>query len=149
MKVILLRDVEKLGKKGDVKEVADGYARNFLLPKKLVKIATKKALEALEKEKELMAKKAEEELKKIQEIVSKIDGEEIEIPAKVKPENKELYAKISAQKIAQALQKKGVKVKKEQIKLESPIKELGEYKATVSFDHGLEAQINILVTEEK
>jgi len=149
MKVILLQDVEKLGKKGDVKEVADGYARNFLLPKKLAKIATKKALAILEKEKELIAKKAEEELKKIQEMVSKIDGEEIEIPVKVKPGKKELYAKVSTQKIAQELLKKGIKVKKEQIRLDAPIKELGEYKAVVTFEHGLEAEINILITEEK
>ena len=147
MKIILLKDIKNLGKEGDVKEVADGYARNFLLPKNLVKIATKKALGELEKEKELEAKKAEKELKAIQEIVSQVDGQEIGISMKLK-ENGEIYGSVTPYKISQALKKKGFDVKKIQISLKEPIKKLGEYPATVNFDHGLEAEVKVIVAEE-
>lgn len=147
MKVILLKDIKTLGKEGDVKEVANGYARNFLLPKNLVKIVTKKALEELKREKKLEAKKAEEELKVIQEVVSQIDGQEIEISMKLK-ENGEIYGSVTPFKISQALKKKGFEVKKTQIGLKEPIKKLGEYPAMVNFDHGLEAEVKVIITEE-
>lgn len=147
MKIILLKDIKNLGKEGEVKEVADGYARNFLLPKNLVKIATKKALEELEKEEELEAKKAEKELKAIQEIVSQVDGQEIGISMKLK-ENGEIYGSITPYKISRALKKKGFDVKKTQISLKEPIKKLGEYPVTVNFDHGLEAEAKVIVSEE-
>ncbi len=148
MRIILLKDVEKLGKKGEAKEVAGGYARNFLIPKKLAKPATKKALEKLERERQVAAQKAEKELKQIQEQVSKIDRQEIEIPVKIK-KNEEIYGSITPRKISQALKKKGFKVKKHQIKLKESIKELGEYPVTVSFAHGLEAEIKVNITEEQ
>ncbi len=148
MKVVLVEDIENLGKKGDIKEVADGYARNFLLPNKLVKQATKKVLEKLEKEKEIVTQKAEDELKAIQEIISKIDGQEIEIPMKLK-EKGEIYGSITPYKISQALKKKGFDIKKTQINFKEPIKKLGEYQVTINFDHGLEADIKVTITEEK
>lgn len=147
MKVILLKDVENLGKEGDVKEVADGYARNFLLPNNLVKLATKKALEELEKAKELVAQKAEKELKTTQEFVSQVDGQEIEIPMKLK-EDGEIYGSVTPYKISQALKKKGFDVKKTQVSLKEPVKKLGEYPVAISFDHGLEAEVKAIVVEE-
>ena len=148
MKVILLKDIDNLGKEGDVKEVADGYARNFLLPKKLVKVATKKTLSELEKEKELVAKKAEEELKAIQEIVSQVDGREIEISMKLK-EGGKIYGSVTPYKISRALKQKGFDLKKTQISLKEPIKKLGEYSVIVNFDHGLEADVKVIIVEEK
>jgi len=128
--------------------VADGYARNFLLPNNLVEIATKASLEKLEKEKELAAQKAEEELKQIQGLVSKIDGQEIEIPIKIK-KNDEIYGSVTAYKISQALKKKGFDIKKAQVKLQEPIKKLGEYPIIISFDHGLEAEIKAIITSSE
>lgn len=148
MKVILLKDIDNLGKEGDIKEVADGYARNFLLPKKLVKVATKKTLLELERKKELAAKKAEEELKAIQEIVSQVDRREIEIPMKLKEEG-EIYGSITPYKISQALKKKGFNIKKTQISLKEPIKKLGEYSVIVNFNHGLEADVKVIIVEKK
>ena len=148
MKVILLQDVENLGKKDDVKNVADGYARNFLFPKNLAKPATKQALEELKKQKELEAQKAEEELKRVQELVSQIDRIEIEILVKVDEQGK-LYGSINEIKIGQILKEKGFDIKKDQIKIPQPIKEIGEYPVTILFDHGLEAEIKIIVIEEK
>lgn len=147
MRVIILQDIKNLGKEGEVKEVADGYARNFLLPNKLVKLATKAALEELEKIKDLEAKRAEEALKHTQEIVSQIDGQEIEILVKIN-ETGEIYGSITPFKISQALKKKGFDVKKTQVTLKEPIKKIGEYPVTINFDHGLEAEIKAIVAEE-
>jgi len=148
MRVILLRDIDKLGKKYDVKEVADGYARNFLIPKGLVKPATAEALVWLETQKEIEAKKAEEDLKKIQEIASAIDDQEIIIPVKV-GEQDELFESITAQRIAEKLKELGFDVKKTQIELVEPIKELGEFPVKIKFEHNLEAEIKIIVTKEE
>ncbi|MFZ5559831.1 MAG: 50S ribosomal protein L9 [Patescibacteria group bacterium] len=148
MKVILLQDVENLGKKDDVKNVANGYARNFLFPKKLAKLATKEAIEELERQKELEAKKAEEELKKVEELVSQIDGLEFEIIEKV-DENGKLYGSVNEVRVAKILKEKGFDIKKKQIKIPQPIKELGEFPVTILFDHGLEAEIKLIVIEEK
>ena len=147
MKIILLQDVEELGKKGDVKNVADGYARNFLFPKKLAMFATEEAIAELEKQKELEAQKAEAELKKVEEVVSKIDRLEIDVPTKVDEQGK-LYGSINEVKIIQILKEKGFDIKKKQIKIPQPIKETGEYPITIIFDHGLEAEVKLIVMEE-
>ena len=148
MKVILLKDVEKLGEKGKIKEVADGYARNFLIPNKLAVLATKSELAKLEKEKKIDIEKAEEELKVYQEIASQIDGLEIEIPVKVVEEGK-LFGAVTASQIIEKLKENNFEIKKEQIKLEEPIKELGEYEVIVEFPHNLETKIKVIVAEEK
>ena len=147
MNVILLKDVEELGKRGDVKSVADGYDRNFLFAKNLAKPATKQTLKELEVEKELEAQIAEQELKKIEGIVSQIDGLEIELTEKM-DEGGKLYGAINEVKIAKILKDKGLDIKKKQIKIPQPIKAVGEYPVTITFDHGLEAEIKIIIIEE-
>jgi large subunit ribosomal protein L9 len=148
MKVILLQDVEGLGKRYEVKEVKNGYARNFLIPQGLVKIATDKALEWLKIQKEAGEKKAEQALKTIQEIASTLDGQEVIISVKV-GEDGQLFESISVQKIFDELKKMGFNVKKKQIDLAEPIKELGEFPVKIKFDHNLEPEITIVVSEEK
>ncbi len=148
MRVILLQDVEKTGKKHEVKEVADGYARNFLIPKGLAKPATKEALAWLETQKEIEGKKAEEDLKKIQELASAIDDREITIPIKV-GEQDQLFETISSQKISEKLKEVGFDIKKGQIELPEPIKELGEFPVKIKFDHNLEAEIRVIITKEE
>jgi large subunit ribosomal protein L9 len=148
MKVILLGDVENLGKKHDVKDVADGFARNFLLPKNLVKIADKDSLRWLESQKANMEKNAEEQLKQAQEIASKLDGYEVIIAVPVGGEG-QLFSSISAQKIADKLGELGFKVKKSQIELADPIKDQGEYPLKLKLDHNLEAEIKVIVTAEE
>lgn len=147
MKVILLKDVEDFGKKGDIKNVADGYARNFLFKNKKAVLATKEALESLEKEKELTAQKAESDLKITEEIVSRIDGLEIEAIAKADEKGK-LYGALNENKINQALKERGFNIKKIQIKIPQPIKDLGEFPITLLFDHGLEASVKLIVIEK-
>ena len=147
MKVILLQDVEGLGKKYDIKDVKDGHARNFLLPQKLVKAATKQALKWLEDQKEVIEKEAEEDLKKEQSLASDLDGLEVSIAVKVGDEG-QLFESINAQKITEKIKEMGFEVKKSQIKLESPIKNLGDYKVNISLAHNLEAEIKVIITPE-
>lgn len=148
MKVILLKNVEKLGKKGEVKNVADGYARNFLIPNKLAALATKSELAKLEEQTKIDTEKAEEELKFYQEIANQIDGLELEIPVKVSEEGN-LFGAVTASQIAEKLKEKNFEIEKEQIKLEEPIKEIGEYEAIVEFPHNLETKIKLIIVEEK
>jgi len=148
MRVILLKDIENLGKKYEIKEVANGYARNFLIPRGLAKKATKEALKWLKIQKEIEIKKAEEELKKFQALASAIDGQEIIIPVKIGEEG-QLFESIASQKIFEKLKELGFEVKKSQIDLLEPIKELGEFPVKIHFEHNLEAEIKVIVVEEK
>ena len=147
MKVILLKDVVGLGKKGEIKNATDGHARNFLIPQKLVIVATDKAIKKLEQEKAIEAQKAEQELQHVEEMVSQIDGLEIEIPVKM-DETGKLYGSINDQKISQMFKDRGFDIKKNQIKILQPIKEVGEYPITITFDHGLEAEIKLIIIDE-
>ena len=147
MKVVLLEDVEKVGKKYDVKQVADGFARNFLIPKNLAKVATKELIEWTVIQKELLEKKAEENLKKSQTLASSIDGQEVIFQVKVGPEG-QLFESINAQKISEKLRELGFEVKKSQIDLAEPIKEVGEYPVKIKFDHNLESQIQVIINGE-
>lgn len=147
MKVILLQDVENTGKKFEVKEVADGHANNLLIPQGLAKPATKEALAWLETQKELISKLAEEGLKTAQELASSLDDMEVTITMKVGPEG-QLFESVNSQKIAERLKEMGFGVAKSQIKLEQPIKDLGEFPVKVNFEHNLEATISVIIVEE-
>ncbi len=148
MRVILLQDVENLGKKYEIKEVKDGYARNFLIPKGLAKKAEKEALLWLETQKEAEIQKAEEELKKTQGLASAIDGQEVIIPVKIGEEG-QLFESITSQKIFEKLKELGFEIKKIQLELKEPIKELGEFPVKIKFEHNLEAEIKVIVTKEE
>lgn len=148
MKVILLQDIESLGKKYEIKEVKDGYARNFLLPNKLIRPATKQALKWLDGQKEIIEKQAEEGLKMAQDLASSLDGYEITIPVKVGEEG-QLFESINSQKIAEGLKEKGFNIKKSQVELKDTIKELGEFPVNIKLDHNLEVEIKAIVTAEE
>ena len=146
MRVILLKDVAKIGKKFEVKEVKDGYARNFLIPQQLAKLATKEALMWLETQKEAEEKVAEDDLKKSQGVASSIDDREVIIEVKVGDQD-QLFEAINAQKIVDKLKEMGFEVKKNQIELPEPIKELGEYPVKIKFEHNLEVEIMVIVNK--
>ena len=148
MKVILLKDIEKIGKKYEVKEVASGHARNFLIPKGFAKPATKTALIWLETQKEIEAKKAEEELKGFQDKATALDGQEFAFAVKIGDEG-QLFESINAQKIVEKLKDAGFEIKKSQIILEDPIKSFGEFPVKIKLEHNLEAEIKVIITEEK
>jgi len=128
--------------------VADGHAQNRLIPKGLVKPATKEALEWVEMQKELIGKVAEESLQKFQGMASQLDDMEVQLLMKVGDEG-QLFEAVSAQKIADKLKEMGYDVKKSQVKLEEPLKELGEFPVKLSFEHNLEAEIRVIIAEQE
>ena len=148
MKVILLKDIEKLGKKYEVKEVADGYARNFLIRRGLAKPATEKIIRWAEEQRKLAIKKAQEQLKKVQKLASQLDGQEVEFVVKVGKQG-ELFESISQMKIAKKLKEMGFDIKKTQVELKEPIKDIGEFPVKINLDQGLEAEIKIIVVPEE
>ena len=147
MRIILLQDVKDLGKKGDMKNVSNGFARNYLLPKKLVKIATRGAMMELENIKKIQETKATKDLEKTEKTVDTLDGYELIFKEKQKETGK-LYAAITSTKIASALKKAGFNVSKNNIILEENIKELGEHDVHLEFNHNLEAKIKIIIEKE-
>lgn len=145
MKVVLLAKVPALGERGEICEVADGYARNLLFPKNLAKLATAQAVAEAKDEAVLQGKNAERELADIGRNAGNLDGFELEIFEPVS-EGGTLYAAVSAQKTAQLLKEKGFDIKKTQVHMQ-PIKTPGEYAAVIRFEHGLEAEIKIIVAK--
>jgi large subunit ribosomal protein L9 len=147
MKIILLQDIDKVGKKFEVKEVADGFAKNHLFPKKMAQIATKNALIWAQTQREIAAKTTEIELGVIQAKAATMDGHEISMSVKVGDKD-QLFESITAQKIAEAMKENNFEIDKKQVMLKEPIKELGEYAVKISFPHNLEAEIKLIVSAE-
>lgn len=148
MKVLFLKDVKNVGKAREVKEVADGYARNFLIPNELAKEATKEVLAAFEAQNEILEEQAEDALKKIQEMATKLDDLEVPMAVKVGDEG-QLFESITASKIADTLKGMGYAVKKDQVELEEPIREPGEFPVKLKFEHNLEAEIKVIISGEE
>lgn len=142
-----MKNVPGTGNMGEVKDVSDGYARNFLFKKNLAKQATDDSLENLKASEAKKKKEMERDLKENQKKASKLDGENIELSAKVNDKGI-LYAAINQADIAVAV-KKDLKtdIEADQILIAKPIKELGEHTVTIEFGHGLEAELNISVSE--
>jgi len=148
MKVILIKDVQDLGGVGDVKEVADGYARNFLIPGGYVKVATKNAIKQAEELKIKKEEQAKENFEKAEEAAGKLEGVSIAIKSKT-DESGKLYAAIKTEEISKALNDKGFKIEKNKIVIEEPIKEVGDYEVAVNLEHGLEIRIGVTVESNK
>jgi large subunit ribosomal protein L9 len=147
MKVILKQNINKLGKKGEIKKVASGYARNFLIPNKYAVLATSTEMKKIEQEQEKKKEAAKKELANFQNLVSEIDGYELEIPAKTNEEGI-LFGSITAKEIAEKLQEQGFTIiNTDYIKLKTPIKETGEYDISLELPHNLEANIRVIVME--
>lgn len=148
MKVIFLKDVKGTAKKGEVKEVSDGYARNFLIKQGLATMATDNELKKQDAQAKKKAKMMEAELESLQKMAGRLDGSEVEIFGKTSNSGK-LYAAISSAKLAQEIKKQlSVKIKPEQIKLKEPLKEIGDHDVHISFSHGLEADIRVRISED-
>ncbi|MEK7627213.1 MAG: 50S ribosomal protein L9 [Patescibacteria group bacterium] len=148
MKIILLNNVVNLGNKYDIKDVADGYARNFLFPRKMAKQATKSDLNNIEKMREMEKEKQKRELTKFQDIAKKLEGQKIEVAMKIS-EDGTLYGSVTSNKIALALKKQGFDVKKEQVMLKKPIKGAGVYDVVIKLPYEMETTIRVVTTEEE
>lgn len=146
MKVILLKKIKGVGNIGDIKEVSDGYAINFLIPQKNAEIATPENISKLKKHKEEAIKKAEEDLVLAQQNVRKLQGVVLELKGKSSGDGK-LYSSIGTNVIVDKLKEKGINIDKKQVNLVKPIKELGEHSVFIILNHGLEAEITVIVNE--
>lgn len=143
MKVILLQDVKNIGKSGDIKEVSDGYARNFLLPKKLAEVATPEATKKVEIMKAQEAEVQQADLEKTQALAESLQGRDIVISAKEK--DGKLFGSINTKTIAKELKKENLEIDEKSIILPEAIKEIGEYEVKIELDHGIEASILVIV----
>jgi large subunit ribosomal protein L9 len=148
MKVILLCDVKKLGRKNDIKEVSDGYGRNFLLKQNLARIATEKDAVAIKKIKANEEEKRKKEIEKEKEVAKKIDKQEIEIELKAGDKD-ELFESVTAVKVAKKIKELGFDIEKDQINLDKPIKSLGTHPVGIKFKEGLEASVQLKVIKKK
>lgn len=144
MKVILLQKVPGIGDIDELKEVADGYARNFLFPHHLAVQASVSAVAQVSAHKKKLMKDAENDLQEQQSLADRLDGMVIEIKEKASDKGL-LYAAVGPQRLLDELKKRGVVILKTQIVMK-PIKEAGEFQATVRLRHGLEANVNIIVS---
>ncbi len=147
MKIILNKDMENLGLAGDVKVVADGYARNYLLPRKLAIIATPYNLKKITAIQEKAVEVRNERINNLKNIAAKIEGTELSFTRKV-DSNDKMYGSISEVDIYNELIKLGFDVKKSNIVLEKHIKELGEFNVEINFAPEIKANIKILVGKE-
>lgn len=144
MKIILLKDIANIGKKNEVKNIKDGYARNFLFPKGLAKKADKKSLRELEELNKKKEQKAEKNLKEAQRIASELEEKAVEFFVKTGDEG-QMFEAITKDRIVQRLKEMGFKIKKDQIVLEKPIKELGEFFVKLELEHHLEVNLSLIV----
>ena len=147
MKVIFLQDVKGSGKKGEVKTVADGYARNMLLPKGYAVEATAKNMNLLEGQKASAQHKIDLEIAAAKEAAAKVKGKKVKISAKA-GSNGKLFGSVTAGNVADALNEQfGVKVDKKKIALSTDIKNFGSYTAVIKFYNGIAETIDIDVDE--
>ena len=146
MKVILLQDIDNIGKKWDIKDVSDGYARNFLLPRRLVEVAENKTLKKVEEFRKKETEKQKKGLEKTQELATQLAKMEITIKSKEK-EGK-LFGSITAKEIIKALKKENIVLPAQSIKLENQIKEIGEYEIKIKLEHEIETELNVIVEGE-
>ena len=148
MKVILLKEVPALGKAGAVKDVKEGYARNYLIPRGLAAEANERSLRVLEGQQKVMADRARRERTESEQLASALETAVIEIPARG-GEGGRLFGSVTAQDIADALVRAGFEVGKKQIDLGEPIKTAGFYKIPVRVGPGMVARVDVNVVTPK
>jgi large subunit ribosomal protein L9 len=145
MKVVLRRDVKDLGTAGQVKEVADGYARNYLFPRKLAVPATPSALAEVEAREKAAARRAAGEEREAQAIAERVKDEPVRIYPKVGEQGR-LYGSVTAADVADALASQlGQPVDKRKIDLEEPIRTLGEYQVPYRLTRNVTAMLTVVV----
>lgn len=148
MKIILQKDVPHLGEAGDIKVVADGYARNYLLPKKLAERASDGKTKMALHHKRLAEIKKEKRKKSMTEIAKNIEGKEFVISVKT-GENEKLYGSVTSIDVSNLLKQEGIEIDKRKIELPEHIKSLGEYTIKIKLEEGIQAQIKLKIQKEQ
>ncbi len=147
MKVILLQDVKKVGSKGDILEVAEGYARNYLFPRKLAVEATQGHLRDLEQKKASEMRKKAQYLEQARGVAAKLETITVKIPAKA-GESGKLFGSITSKDIADAIKNQySIEIDKKKIALDNPIKSLGVYPVTAKLHQEVQARFQVQIIE--
>ena len=147
MEVILREDVDKLGRRGEVVKVQEGYGRNFLLPRGLALIVNEANKAMIAKERKSHEARLAKEKAEFQAVADRINGIRFVAPRKV-GENDVLYGSVTSGDIAEFLKNKGVDIDKRKVQLEEPIKKLGEHEVQVKLHPEVSARLKVLVTKE-
>jgi len=148
MQIILQEDVEKLGHRGDVVTVKPGYARNFLLPRKLGIEATSGNMKALERIRTALAKKTATELEAAQKQAELLNGVALRFTRKT-GENDQMFGSVTTADVAEGLEAQGFKIDKRQVQLAEPIKVIGERDVTVKVFRDVTASVKVAVSKEE
>jgi large subunit ribosomal protein L9 len=148
MKVLLCEDIKRLGWFGDIVEVKNGYARNYLLPQGLAKIATEDSIRSIADEKARRAEQRIQENNRLEEVAKTVEGAEAVIAAKAN-EQGHLYGSVTAELIAANLREQGFQVANEVVYLPEHIKEVGTHTITLKFADKITATINLVVVPEQ
>jgi large subunit ribosomal protein L9 len=149
MEVLLLKDVEDLGEAGEIKRVADGYARNYLVPRGLAVRATPGAIKQAEKQRQASSRRQAKELSEAQALALTLDGVSVTFQARA-GESDRLYGSITNVNIAEALEEKlGQEVDRRKIEMEEPLKELGTHAITIRLAPGAEAKVTVVIEREE
>ena len=143
MKIALLKDVQNLGKRGDIKDVSDGYGRNFLIKNKLAEILTPQVTKRLDAEKNRQEKIAAELKKTAVNLKDKIEKIKLTLKAKI-GESGQMFGSITPTALLAELKKNNIKIEKSQI-LSKPIKTLGEHKIKIKLPQEMEAELQIVI----
>jgi large subunit ribosomal protein L9 len=147
VKVILKKKIDRLGNIGDIVTVADGYARNYLIPRDLATRAEEGKIKRIEHERKMIKDRDEKALKEAQQLASRIEEFSCTISARAGEEDR-LFGSVSAPDIALALSEAGIEIDKKNVKLEEPIKELGVYSVPIELDRGVAARLKLWVVRE-
>lgn len=146
MKLILREDVDQLGRMGDLVEVADGYARNYLLPRNKASVATTHNVKAFEHQKRVIADRIKKEKQAAEEEAKKVGALSVTIPAQAGEEGK-LFGSVTSKDIVEAIAAQGFQIDKRKVVLEKPIKELGTFQVPIKMHHDVTAQIKVEVVK--
>ena len=146
MEVILVQDVDKLGKAGDQVKVRDGFSRNYLIPKRLAVPVTEGGLKFLEAKKKRAEEKRTQEREQATQLAERIKQWTCVLKARVGVEGK-LFGSITRQDIQNALQKEGFEVDKRKIDLFEPIQQVGEYRVRIRLHSEVEVELKVIVTQ--
>jgi large subunit ribosomal protein L9 len=147
MKVVLKDDIMNIGKMGQIIDVADGYARNYLVPRGLAIEANTKNIKSLEHEKRIIKEKAKKIRNSAEDLSHKISTMTLVIKSKSGDDGK-LFGSVTTMDIAKLLQNEGVEIDKKRISLDEPIKRLGSYTVNVKLHSEISTQLNVQVVEE-
>jgi large subunit ribosomal protein L9 len=148
MEVILKEDVNKLGHRGDVVKVADGYGRNFLLPKKLAMEATAANKVVIEQMKQSAVRRSAKEKGEAELLVNQLNSVELVFERKV-GENDHLFGSVTAAEIAHQLEQKGYTIDRRKLQLEEPLRQLGEFHVPIKLHREVTAHVKVTVKAEE